>query len=188
MPRYTQGAHDQGRGQDAGSGTQALDEHETVVQADADDDRATWKAAMARHYRARVDRELCALYTDLLNVVDWRMRPNWRRASDPATDVFYWKLRADYNRYKAEIIDDPGERAVMLALSRNSYDWGERIGRSGSSSYSTTPCSCTKCASSASRASTWPSARTTKPWPRPTSSTILCTTTRSSSCRTSATT
>ncbi|KAE9530483.1 hypothetical protein AGLY_010945 [Aphis glycines] len=105
-----------------------LSSRRTLMTIEQKDGIAFWKAAMARHYRARVDRELCALYTDLLNVVDWKMRPNWRRASDPATDVFYWKLCADYNRYKAEIIVDPGERAVLVALSRNSYDWGERTG------------------------------------------------------------
>jgi len=101
----------------------------TLVTVEQKDGIASWEAAVARQYRARVDDELRALCTEVLAVVDGWLTSDRPNASDPATGVFYWKLCADYNRYAAEVIDDPGDRAAVVAVSRAAYERADQMGR-----------------------------------------------------------
>ncbi|XP_050063168.1 14-3-3 protein zeta-like [Aphis gossypii] len=101
----------------------------TLVTVEQKDGIASWEAAAARQYRERVDDELRALCTEVLAVVDEWLTSDRSNASDPATGVFYWKLCADYNRYVAEVIDDPGDRAAVVARSRAAYERADQIGR-----------------------------------------------------------
>lgn len=101
----------------------------TLVTVEQKDGIASWEAAVARRYRERVDDELRALCTEVLAVVDRWLTSDQPDASDPATGVFYWKLCADYNRYAAEVIDEPGDRAAVVAMSRAAYERADQMGR-----------------------------------------------------------
>lgn len=102
-----------------------------LAAAEQKTDLAPWQAAVARRYRARVDAELRALCADVLAVVDSWLSSTRPATSDPATGVFYWKLRADYSRYAAEAAaaDDPESRSVAVAESRAAYEQAETMGR-----------------------------------------------------------
>ncbi|CAI6354839.1 unnamed protein product [Macrosiphum euphorbiae] len=101
----------------------------TLVTVEQKDGITSWEATVARHYRARIDEELRALCTEVLTVVDSWLTSDQPEASDPATGVFYWKLSADYHRYAAEVIEDPGDRAEVVAMSKAAYERADRLGR-----------------------------------------------------------
>lgn len=92
-------------------------------------DLAPWQAAVARRYAARVDAELRVLCADVLSLVDGWLSSTRAAVSDPAAAVSYWKLRADYSRYAAEVADDPERRAVAVADSRAAYERADDLGR-----------------------------------------------------------
>lgn len=106
----------------------------TLAAVELKADVAPWEAAVARRYRARVDAELRSLCAEMLSLVDrWLSSTHAATvtAQDPATGVFYWKLRADYNRYAAEAAaaDDPAGRAAAVADSRAAYERADHMGR-----------------------------------------------------------
>jgi len=101
----------------------------TLVTVEQKDGIASWEATVARNYRTRIDNELRALCTEVLALVDNWLMSDQPETSDPATGVFYWKLCADYNRYAAEVMDSPGDRAAMVAMSRAAYERADRLGR-----------------------------------------------------------
>lgn len=101
----------------------------TLVMVEQKDGITPWEATVARHYRARIDDELRALCAEVLTVVDSWLASDHQEASDPATAVFYWKLSADYHRYLAEVIDDPGDRAAVVAMSKAAYERADQLGR-----------------------------------------------------------
>lgn len=106
----------------------------TLAAIEVKADATPWEAAVARRYRTRVDAELRALCAEMLSLVDrWLSSTHAATAAaiDPATGVFYWKLRADYNRYAAEAAaaDDPAGRAAAVADSRAAYERADRLGR-----------------------------------------------------------
>jgi len=102
----------------------------TLVTVEQKVSVASWEAAVARNYRARVDDELRALCAEMLSVVDGWLTSDRPESSDPSTGVFYWKLCADYNRYAAEVTNDPVDRDVVVATSRAAYEQADRLGRS----------------------------------------------------------
>lgn len=51
------------------------------------------------------------------------------RPDEATAEVFYWKLRADYNRYAAEAADDSQGRAAAVAESQAAYKHAARLGR-----------------------------------------------------------
>lgn len=106
----------------------------TLAAVELKADVVPWEAVVARRYRARVDAELRALCAEMLSLVDrWLSSAHAAAAitQDPATGVFYWKLRADYNRYAAEAAatDDPASRAAAVADSRAAYERADHLGR-----------------------------------------------------------
>lgn len=101
----------------------------TLMTVEQKDGIASWEATMAHHYRTHVDDELRALCTEVLTVVNRKLKSDHLNSSDPATGVFYWKLCADYNRYVAEVIDDPGDRDVAVATSRAAYERADQLGQ-----------------------------------------------------------
>jgi len=101
----------------------------TLVTIEQKDGITSWEATVARHYRARIDEELRALCTEVLTVVDSWLTSDQPESSDPATGVFYWKLSADSRRYAAEVIEDPGDRAEVVAMSKAAYERADRLGR-----------------------------------------------------------
>ncbi|XP_015370711.1 PREDICTED: 14-3-3 protein zeta/delta-like [Diuraphis noxia] len=101
----------------------------TLVTIEQKDGITSWEATVVRHYRARIDDELRALCTEVLTLVDRWLMSDQPETSDPSTGVFYWKLCADYNRYAAEVIDDPDDRAAVVAISRAAYEQADRLGR-----------------------------------------------------------
>uniref|UniRef100_A0A2S2NQZ8 14-3-3 protein zeta n=1 Tax=Schizaphis graminum TaxID=13262 RepID=A0A2S2NQZ8_SCHGA len=101
----------------------------TLVTVEQKDGIASWEAEVTRKYRTRVDDELRALCAEVLSVVDSWLTSDRSDAADPATGVFYWKLCADYNRYTAEVIDDPDDRAAVVAVSRAAYERADQLGR-----------------------------------------------------------
>lgn len=102
-----------------------------LAAAEQKTDLAPWQAAVTQRYRARVDTEIRALCADVLAVVDSWLSSARSATSDPATCVFYWKLRADYSRYAAEAAeaDDPESRSAAVAESRTAYERAETVGR-----------------------------------------------------------
>jgi len=101
----------------------------TLLTIEQKDGITSWEATVVRHYRARIDDELRALCTEVLTLVDSWLMSDQSETSDPSIGVFYWKLCADYNRYAAEVIDDPGDRAAVVAISRAAYERADRLGR-----------------------------------------------------------
>lgn len=95
-----------------------------------DDDECRWKADAARRYGDRVDGEVRALCAEMLAVVAGR-QASGQVSADPATCVFYWKLRADYNRYAAEAAaaEGPAYRAAAVAESRAAYELADGLAR-----------------------------------------------------------
>ncbi|KAL5238109.1 hypothetical protein ACI65C_005519 [Semiaphis heraclei] len=101
----------------------------TLLTIEQKDGITPWEATVVSHYRARIDDELRALCNEVLTLVDNWLMSDQSDTSDPSTGVFYWKLCADYNRYAAEVIDDPGDRAAVVAISRDAYERADRLGR-----------------------------------------------------------
>lgn len=101
----------------------------TLLSIEQKDGIAPWEAAVARRYRSRVDGELRLLCTEMLNVVRGWLSSERAGSSDPATDVFYWKLRGDYGRYAAEATYDPAERTAVISESRAAYERADQLGR-----------------------------------------------------------
>lgn len=93
------------------------------------DSVAPLEASMARNYRERVEGELLALCTEMLTVIgNWLASPR-AQSSEPESNVFYWKLYADYKRYAAEATADMLDRAAVVAESRAAYERAEQMGR-----------------------------------------------------------
>lgn len=101
----------------------------TLLSVEQKDGIAPWEAAVARRYRSRIDGELRLLCTEMLNVVRGWLSSDRAGSSDPATDVFYWKLRGDYGRYAAEATYDPAERTAVISESRAAYEQADQLGR-----------------------------------------------------------
>ena len=76
---------------------------------------------MAREYREKIEKELIDLCNDVLDLLDKYLIP---KASNVESQVFYLKMKGDYNRYLAEIVVgdsktsavDDSEKAYQEAL------------------------------------------------------------------------
>merc|ERR1712014_305363 len=91
--------------------------------------RAAWRLAVARErreaahgskdrancameYRAKIEGELRDLCRSIIELLDCQLLPKATRADQ----VFYFKMKADYHRYVAELTPDDTEcKAVALA-------------------------------------------------------------------------
>ncbi|VVC36536.1 14-3-3 protein,14-3-3 domain [Cinara cedri] len=94
------------------------------------DDR--WKVDVARQYRDEVGKELRAQCNEMLSVINSRLsssKPSGVSTLDPATNVFYWKLYGDYNRYAAEVAVDTADRDQVVDQSRTAYELADELGR-----------------------------------------------------------
>lgn len=87
-----------------------------------------WEVTTARRYREAVDEEIRALCANVLSIIGGWLSSR-AAASDPATGVFYWKLCGDYNRYTAEVTEDPADRDRVVTDSRAAYERAEELGR-----------------------------------------------------------
>lgn len=82
-----------------------------------------WEAAAAWEYRAHVENELLDVCRQMVAVIDSRLSAYAAaELPDITTEVFYWKLRADYNRYAAEATQDPAAWAAVVDESRAAYE------------------------------------------------------------------
>jgi 14-3-3 protein beta/theta/zeta len=75
------------------------------------------KQAMAREYREKVEKELCEICDDVLNLLDKFLIA---KASSAESKVFYLKMKGDYFRYKAEVAAAENKSDVV-AESQKSY-------------------------------------------------------------------
>lgn len=103
----------------------------TLVAVEQKNDVTPWEAAVAQRYRMRVDAEMRALCAEMLTLVGSWLESDRVATADTETVVFYWKMRADYNRYAAEAVDadDPDGRTAAVAESRNAYERADQLGR-----------------------------------------------------------
>lgn len=78
------------------------------------------KQAMAREYREKVEKELCDICQDVLDLLDKHLIA---KASNAESKVFYLKMKGDYYRYLAEVasakkseVVDESEKAYQEAF------------------------------------------------------------------------
>ncbi|KAJ8291087.1 hypothetical protein GJAV_G00021230 [Gymnothorax javanicus] len=69
----------------------------SIEQKSEGDDK---KQQMTREYREKVEKELTDICSQVLDLLDNNLIPN---ADSAESKVFYWKMKGDYFRYKAEI-------------------------------------------------------------------------------------
>jgi len=101
----------------------------TLTAVERKDGLAPWEALAASDYRSRVDGEQLALCNEMLSVVATWFSSGRAERADQATSIFYWKLVADYKRYTAEAVVDPGQRDCAVAESRAAYEQAFRLGQ-----------------------------------------------------------
>jgi 14-3-3 protein epsilon len=60
-----------------------------------------------KHYASKIDKELNDIVTDVMQVIDQHLIPH---ASTEESKVFYYKMKGDYYRYKAEFTTDEARK------------------------------------------------------------------------------
>ncbi|KGN62694.1 14-3-3 protein 7 [Cucumis sativus] len=79
-----------------------------------------------KEYRQRVEDELARICRDILTVVDKHLIPS---SSSGESNVFYYKMKGDYNRYLAEFKSGP-EREEAADQSMKAYESASSIASS----------------------------------------------------------
>jgi len=75
------------------------------------------KVALAKEYKAKVEKELKALCETVLGLLNEYLIPN---AKEKEEQVFYLKMKGDYYRYLAEVASSDGKKEVV-EKSHESY-------------------------------------------------------------------
>ena len=75
-------------------------------------------SASIKSYRAKVEKELNDICTDILDLLDSTLIAKAQGSAEAS--VFYLKMKADYYRYLAEFANDK-EKAEHAAKAANSY-------------------------------------------------------------------
>lgn len=75
------------------------------------------KSAMAKEYREKVEKELCEICDDVLNLLTVHLIP---KSKSSESTVFYLKMKGDYYRYKAEVAVAEDKQSVV-SESEKSY-------------------------------------------------------------------
>jgi len=93
------------------SSWRVLSSLETKVMNQNDDK----KVALAKEYKAKVEKELTVLCETVLNLLNEYLIPN---AQEVESQVFYLKMKGDYYRYLAEVASAEKKKEVV----KNSYE------------------------------------------------------------------
>ena len=62
------------------------------------------------HYKSKLEKEIEEISNEVLNLVDEKLLK--KKSDDKKAEIFYQKLKGDYNRYLAEIYQ--GEKSYIL--------------------------------------------------------------------------
>jgi uncharacterized protein YaaR (DUF327 family) len=82
------------------------------------------KQAMAREYREKVEKELCEICQDVLDLLDKHLIA---KASTAESKVFYLKMKGDYYRYLAEVAGT--KKVEVVEQSDQSYEEAFKIAK-----------------------------------------------------------
>jgi 14-3-3 protein beta/theta/zeta len=82
------------------------------------------KQAMAREYREKVEKELCEICQDVLDLLDKHLIA---KASTAESKVFYLKMKGDYYRYLAEVAGT--KKVEVVEQSEQSYEEAFKIAK-----------------------------------------------------------
>jgi 14-3-3 protein beta/theta/zeta len=82
------------------------------------------KQAMAREYREKVEKELCEICQDVLDLLDKHLIA---KASTAESKVFYLKMKGDYYRYLAEVAG--AKKVEVVEQSEQAYEEAFKIAK-----------------------------------------------------------